>query len=88
MKENCVMTTILKRKFVIEQYEKKKTRSEILKIGKRLKLNVKFIKQTLDRFKETKSVNDRYRSGRPRSKRTKEVVKVVREKIREIPKDQ
>ena len=45
-----------------------------------------FIKQTLDRYEETKSVNDHYRSGRPKSKRTIEVVKAVREKIQEIPK--
>ena len=80
------MTTILNRKFVIKQYEKKKTRSEILKTGKSLKLYAMFIKQTLDRYEETKSVNDRYRSGRPKSKRTKEVIKAVREKIQEIPK--
>ena len=78
------MTTIPKRKFVIKQYEKKKTRSEILKIGKSLKLYAMFIKQTLHRYEETKSVNDCYRSGRPKSKRTIEVIKAVREKIQEI----
>ena len=81
------MTTILKIKFVIEQYEKKKIKSEILKIEKSLKLYAMFIKQTLGRNKETKIVNDRYRSGRPKSKRNIEVVKAVREKIQEIPKD-
>ena len=80
------MTTILKRKFVIEQYEKKKTKSEILKIGKSLKLYAMFIKQTLDRYKETKSVNDHYRSGHQKSKRPVEVVKAVREKNSRNPK--
>ena len=75
------MTTILNRKFVIEQYEKKKTRSEILKIGKSLKLYAMFIKQTLDKYEETKSVNDHYQSSCIKSKRTKEVVKAVRKKI-------
>ena len=58
------MTTILKKKFVIKQYEKKKTKSEILKVGKSLKLYAMFIKQKLDRYEEAKSVNDRYRSDR------------------------
>ena len=45
-----------------------------------------FIKRTLDQYEETKSLNDRYRFGRPRSKRTKEVAKAVREKIHRNPK--
>ena len=63
------MKTIFKREFVIEQHRKKKTRSEILKMGKDLNLNAMFIKRTLDRYAETKDVNDRPRQGRPRSQR-------------------
>ena len=37
------MKTIFKREFVIEQHRKKKTRSEILKMGKDLNLNAMFI---------------------------------------------
>ena len=65
------MTTIAKRKFVIEQHLRKKTRSEILGIGKYFNLNLMFIKRTSDRYVETKDVQDRPRPGRPRSWRTK-----------------
>ena len=71
---------------MIKQYEKKKTKSEILKVGKSLKLYAMFIKQKLDRYEETKSVNDRYRSDRQKYKRTVEVVKPVREKNSRNPK--
>ena len=59
------MKIIFKREFVIEQHRKKKTRREILKMGKDLNLNAMFIKRTLDRYAETKDVNDRPRQGRP-----------------------
>ena len=41
------MKTNFKREFMIEQHRKKKTRSEILKMGKDLNLNAMFIKRTL-----------------------------------------
>ena len=69
------MKTIFKREFVIEQHRKKKTRREILKVGKDLNLNAMFIKRTLDRYAETKDVNDRPRQGRPRSQRTKRSIR-------------
>ena len=65
------MKTIFKREFVIEQHRKKKTRNEILKMGKDLNL----IKKTLDRYAETKDVNDRPGQGRPRSQRTKRSIR-------------
>lgn len=80
------MSTLVKRKFVVEQYEKKKTRSEMLRMGKHLKLNAMFIKRTLDRYEDTKSIEDRSRSGRPMSQRTPKLVKAVREKIRRNPR--
>ena len=80
------MKTIFKREFVIEQHRKKKTRSEILKMGKNLNLNAMFIKKILDRYPEAKDVNDRPRQGRPRSQRTKKLIKAVSEKIRRNPK--
>lgn len=80
------MMNILKRKFVIEQHLRKKTRSEILKMGKHLNLNAMFIKRTLDRYAETKDVQDRPRQGRPRSQRTQKLIKAVREKIWQNPR--
>ena len=47
------MKTIFKCEFVIEQHRKKKTRSEILKMGKDLNLNAMFIKRTLNRYAES-----------------------------------
>ena len=69
------MKTIFKREFVVEQHRKKKTRSEILKMGKDLNLNAMFIKRTLDRYAETKDVNERLQQGRPRSQRTKRSIR-------------
>ena len=80
------MTTIVKRKFVIEQHSLNKMRSEILKMGKHLNLNAMFIKRTLDRYSETRDVQDRPRQGRPRSQRTHKLIKAVREKIRRNPR--
>ena len=66
------MTTIVKRKFVIEQHLRKMTKSEILNIGKYLNLHPMFMKRTLDKYVdvETKNVQDRSRPRRPRSQRT------------------
>ena len=81
------MTTYVKRKFVIEHHKKRKTRSEILKMGKHLHLNAMFIKRTLDRYEETKSVDDRPRPGRPRSQRTKKSLKLSEKIFEKIPRD-
>ena len=42
--------------FVVEQYKKEKTNSEILKMGKQINLNAIFIKKTLGRYKDTMQV--------------------------------
>ena len=39
------MSILVKRKFVVEQYENKKTRSDILRMGKHLNLNAMFINE-------------------------------------------
>ena len=44
-----------------------------------------FVYRAINRCNETSSVCDRKRSGRPRSVRTKKVVKAVRERIRRNP---
>ena len=82
------MTTIVKRKFVIKQHLKKKTKSEILKIGKYLNMNPMFIKRTLDRYVETKNVQDRPWLSRPMSQRTKNLIKAVEKNFRGVLDDQ
>lgn len=44
-----------------------------------------FIHRTIARYKETSSISDRKRTGRPRSARTRELIKQVRERIRRNP---
>ena len=70
----------------MEQHEKNKSRSDILKMGKLLKLTAMFIKRTLDRYEETNSTKDSLRTGRPRCQRTKKGIKAVREKINRNPR--
>ena len=79
------MTTIVKQKFVIKQQLRKKTRSEILKNEKYLNLNPMFIKRTLDRYVETKDVQDCPQPGQPRSQKTKNLIKAVRKKLQRNP---
>lgn len=45
----------------------------------------RFVERTVKRLRETGSVTDRPRSGRPRTARTKERIKRIREKIRRDP---
>ena len=80
------MSVELKRKFIIEQHVKGLQPSEIFKLGKNLKINRMLIKRTIDRYQETSSVEDRPRSGRPRTSRTPKLIKNVREKIRRNPR--
>jgi len=80
------MSVVLKRKFIIEHHEKGMRPPEIFKLGKKLKINRMMIKRTIDRYKETMSIEDRPRSGRPRTTRTQKLLKNVREKIRRNPR--
>jgi len=80
------MSIVLKRKFIIEHHEKGMLPPEIFKLGKKLKINRMMIKRTIDRYRETKSIEDRPRSGRPRTARTRKLLKNVREKIRRNPR--
>ena len=75
----------LKREFMVNQFSKEKTRSQILHAGKEMKLNRTIIKRTLDRFRETQSTEDRLRSGRPKSCRTPVAIK-IRDNIRRNPR--
>ena len=44
-----------------------------------------FIYRTIKRYRETSSVEDRKRSGRPRSVRTKTLLKAVKQRLRRNP---
>ena len=66
----------------MNQFLKGKTRSQILHVGKERKFNRMFIKQTLDRFRETQSTEDRQHPGRPKSSRTPAAIEKIRDKIR------
>lgn len=59
--------------------------SEIFDILKPLKISRMFVYRTVQRYKEQLSVEDRHRSGRPRTARTPAVIKNVRERIRRNP---
>ena len=62
-----------------------KTWTEINKIMKHLNLSKIFMTKTVARFKEVGNNEDRSQTGRPRSKRTTQVVKRIREKVNWSP---
>lgn len=74
-----------KRQAVINLHNDGKTRMEIVRALKALKVTPKFVTRTIKRFLETGSLQDRVRSGRPRSVRTSAMVKAVRERVRRNP---
>lgn len=59
--------------------------SKIYSLLKPLQINERFVYRTVQRFKETGDVVDRQRAGRPRSARTKNVVKAIRSRIDRCP---
>lgn len=78
MKENRI---IVKRYF-----EAGKSPAEIFNIVKTLGINRRFVNRTVNRLRETGSIEDLPRSGAPRTARTKKRIKVIRERIRRNPK--
>lgn len=74
-----------KRSIVKFFFDEGKSASEIFHLVKNRGINRKFIERTIKRLRETGSIHDRPRSGRPRTARTKQVVKVVRERLRRNP---
>lgn len=70
------------RDIVIKKFMKGQQPGEIFRDLKPLGIKRDFVYRTIRRYNETSSVDDRKRSGRPRSVRTKETVKMVRERIR------
>lgn len=70
---------------VIALFKCGKSESEIYKLLKNLKISRMFINRAIKRYNELSGVQDRVRSGRPRSVRTPETIKAVRERIRRNP---
>ena len=72
-----------KRAAIIKLHREGKTNSEIIKLLKAPKLTVW---HTVTRFKELNSIEDRPRSGRPRTFRNPKGMNAVRARIRHNPK--
>lgn len=70
---------------VINKFLNGERPGRIFKALKSLGVKRDFVYKTIKRYKDTSSLNDRKRSGRPRSVRTKSVIKAVRERIRRKP---
>ena len=51
-----------------------------------MKISRMKIRRTIDRYKEAMLIEDRPRSGRPRTTRTRKLLKNVKEKIRRNPR--
>lgn len=83
----CTMASSIKedRAAVIALYRKGKTAGNIFKLLKHAGFNRRFIYRTIDRFNETQGIEDRHRKGRPKSVRTAEKIKAVRNRILRNP---
>ena len=71
---------------IIELYRKGKDQSEILKILNIPKTRRKFVYRTINRYKDTGSVSDKPRSGRPASVTTTRMRKIVRGRVWRNPR--
>ena len=71
---------------VVELHRVGKSASEILKEFKLPKSRRSFVYRTIQRYNETGSVNDRNRSGRPRTATTPEVKKKIASRISRNPR--
>lgn len=70
---------------VISLYKAGKKPMEIFRELKTFCVSRNFVYYTIKRYKETSSVQDRQRSGRPRSVRTPANIKIIRERLRRNP---
>lgn len=73
-------------RFLVQKYHERGVKpATMLQLPEFRGINKMFIYRTINRLKATGSVKDRQRSGRPRTARTKDRIKRVREKIRRDP---
>lgn len=70
------------RELVKKYFEQGLSGAQIFKILGKIGIGQRFIYRTINRLRDTGGVKDRHRSGRPRSARTKNRIKAIREKIR------
>ena len=70
---------------VIALYKVGKNPSEIFKILKPLGISRMFVYRAINRYRDTSTVTDQQRSGRPRTVRTPQKVKAVEARIRRNP---
>lgn len=70
---------------VIALHKCNKGPKEIFELLQPLQITMKFVYRTINRYTEASSVDDRPRSGRPRTIRTKKVVEAVRHRILRNP---
>ena len=70
-----------KRSKILDLFRAKKSAGEILKILQSENVGRKLIYRTIQRSKETGSLKDRARSGRPRNVRTRELKAKIRKRI-------
>lgn len=59
--------------------------STIFKLLKNLNITLRFVYRTIDRYNEVSSVEDKKRTGRPRSARTPAVIKAIKARIARNP---
>ena len=78
------MSKMSKREAIIQLHCAGRTNSVIIKL---LKVAKSTVYHVFNRFKELGTSEDRPRSGRPRTARTKKVIKAVRERVRGTQRD-
>jgi len=70
-----------RRSAIIELHSKGKSCRQIAECLKHLKVSKSMVAYTIKKFRETQTVSDRPRAGRPRSVRTKKLIKITKTKI-------
>ncbi|KAF2886366.1 hypothetical protein ILUMI_19807 [Ignelater luminosus] len=70
-----------KRVAVLALHKMGKSANQIYSLLKKLPITKRFVFRTIAKYKETGSVEDRPRKGRPRSSHTEKVIKAVRSSI-------
>lgn len=74
-----------RRNLVKKYFNEGKLPAQIFKMLRKTGVSESFVKYTIKRLRETGSIKNRPKSGRPRSARTKKLIKAVRERIRRNP---
>lgn len=70
---------------IIGLFKSGKSAAQIFALLRPLKMSERFVYRTIKRYSDTGDVVDRFRSGRPRSVRTKKAIEAVRSRINRNP---